>query len=113
MNTYPTLTLHRSELVARHACEEGLALFDDVCTLGGTGDELTFELSPLAVLWLARDAPDVLAWLRGEGFCTVDLTGADLTGADLRGALRDETDPPIVAGWTLHNGRLQRSTQEG
>jgi Pentapeptide repeats (8 copies) len=54
---------------------------------------LRLVLSPLAQLWLARDARDAVSWLRSKGLMGpvsvpygFDLRGADLSGADLRGA---------------------------
>ena len=109
---YPVLTLCRADLVAACACAPWLAIFDEVCRLRGDDaapwvrrggvsrrdpTRLRVELTPLAQVWLARDARSALAWLREHGLMgpaalvradlrRADLTGADLTGADLAGA---------------------------
>ena len=115
------LTLRRTDLVAANACEEWLAVFDEICAMRGADaapwvrrggvsrrdpGRLRIELTPLAQLWMARDARGAVAWLREQGVIGpvyvprlraegLDLRGADLrdaylSGADLRGAnLRD------------------------
>ena len=115
------LTLRRAELVAARACAEWLAVFDEICALRGADaapwvrrggvsrrdpGRLRIELTPLAQLWMARDARGAVTWLREQGVLGpvfaprlraegIDLRGADLrdaylSGADLRGAnLRD------------------------
>ena len=117
----PGLTLRRTDLVAANACEEWLAVFDEICAMRGADaapwvrrggvsrrdpGRLRIELTPLAQLWMARDARGAVAWLREQGVLGpvfaprlraegIDLRGADLrdaylSGADLRGAnLRD------------------------
>ncbi len=109
---HPTLTLHRADLVAARACAEWLATFDAICALRGDGraplvrrggvsrrdpQRLRIELTPLAQLWMARDARGAVTWLRGRGELGpvyaprvqapgIDLGGANLLGADLYGA---------------------------
>jgi hypothetical protein len=122
----PVLTLRRADLVAAHACAEWLGIFDAICALRGDDaaplvrrggvsrrdpSRLRIELTPLAQLWMARDAYGAVSWLRDRGVLGpvyaprvqasgidlrgaylggADLCGADLYGADLRGAdLRD------------------------
>ena len=116
------LTLRRAELVAARACAEWLAVFDEICALRGADaapwvrrggvsrrdpGRLRIELTPLAQLWMARDARGAVTWLREQGVLGpvfaprlraegIDLRGADLrdaylsgaylSGADLRGA---------------------------
>ena len=106
------LTLRRAELVAARACAEWRAVFDEICALRGADaapwvrrggvsrrdpGRLRIELTPLAQLWMARDARGAVQWLREQGVLGpvgaprlraegIDLRGADLRGADLRGA---------------------------
>ena len=106
------LTLRRAELVAARACAEWLAVFDEICAMRGADaapwvrrggvsrrdpERLRIELTPLAQLWMARDARDAAAWLRDKGVLGpvyapylraegIDLRAADLRGADIRGA---------------------------
>ena len=116
------LVLRRSELVEARACAVWLAVFDQICAMRGADaapwvrrggvsrrdpERLRIELTPLAQLWMARDARDAAAWLRDKGvlgpvfapylraegidlsgayLSGADLSGADLRGADLRGA---------------------------
>ena len=137
------LTLRRAELVAARACAEWLAVFDEICALrgderaplvrrGGVSlrdpERLRVALTPLAQLWMARDARGAVTWLREQGVLGpvfaprlraegIDLrgadlrdaylSGADLRGADLRGALRWFSDPPL-SGWTVRDGVLAR-----
>jgi uncharacterized protein YjbI with pentapeptide repeats len=108
----PTLTLRRADLVAARACFEWLSIFDAICALRGDDraplvrrggvsrrdpQRLRIELTPLAQLWMARDARGAVSWLRERGVLGpvyaprvqasgVDLGGANLIGADLRGA---------------------------
>ena len=144
----PGLTLRRTDLVAANACEEWLAVFDEICAMRGADaapwvrrggvsrrdpERLRIELTPLAQLWMARDARDAAAWLRDKGVLGpvfapylrakgIDLSGAYLRGADLsgaylsgadircadiRGALRWFSDPP-VSGWVVRDGVLSR-----
>ena len=119
---HPTLTLRRADLVAAHACSEWLGIFDAICALRGDDraplvrrggvsrrdpQRLRIELTPLAQLWMARDAHGAVSWLRDRGvlgpvcaprvqasgidlsganLCGAYLSGANLCGADLRGA---------------------------
>ena len=106
------LTLRRAELVAARACAEWRAVFDEICALRGADaapwvrrggvslrdpERLRVALTPLAQLWMARDARDAAAWLRDKGVLGpvfapylraegIDLSGAYLSGAYLRGA---------------------------
>ncbi len=116
------LILRRAELVAAHACAAWLAVFDEILAMRGADaapwvrrggvsrrdpERLRIELTPLALLWMARDARNAVAWLRARGVLAhvfapqlraegIDLSGAylsaaylsaaDLRGADLRGA---------------------------
>ena len=106
------LTLRRTDLVAARACAEWLAVFDEICALrgderaplvrrGGVSlrdpERLRVALTPLAQLWMARDARGAVTWLREQGVLGpvfaprlraegIDLRGADLRGANLRGA---------------------------
>ena len=76
------LTLRRTDLVAANACEEWLAVFDEICAMRGADaapwvrrggvsrrdpGRLRIELTPLAQLWMARDARGAVAWLREQG----------------------------------------------
>ena len=144
----PVLTLRRADLVAARACSEWLATFDAICALRGDDraprvrrggvsqrdpSRLRIELSPLAQLWMARDAQGAVTWLRDRGVIGpvyaprvraegidlrgadlygadlrgADLGGADLGGADLSGAYRWTSDPP-VPGWVQRDGVLSR-----
>lgn len=112
----PVLTIRRADLVAAHACAEWLGIFDAICALRGDDraplvrrggvsrrdpQRLRIELTPLAQLWMARDAHGAVSWLRDMGVLGpvyapraqapgIDLRDADLSGADLRDAdLRD------------------------
>lgn len=108
----PVLTLRRADLVAAGACAEWLRTFDEICALRGDDraplvrrggvtrrdpQRLRIELTPLAQLWMARDAHGAVSWLRDKGVLGavfaprlqapgIDLYGADLGGANLRGA---------------------------
>ena len=145
---HPTLTLRRADLVAARACAEWLATFDAICALRGDGraplvrrggvsrrdpQRLRIELTPLAQLWMARDAHGAVSWLRERGVLGpvyaprvqasgidlyganlggaylygADLRGADLYGANLYGARR-WSDDPDVPGWTMRDGVLCR-----
>jgi len=135
------LTIRRADLVAAGACAEWLKTFDEVCALRGDDraplvrrggshrrdpQRLRIELTPLAQLWMARDAYGAVSWLREKGVLGpvyaprlqapgIDLRGADLrgaylSGAYLRGAWRWSDDPPI-AGWVLRDGTLTREVQ--
>ena len=129
-----TLTLLRADLEAEDACEDGLALYDE---LSDGAESITLEWTLLAQLWLARDcehagwlrdvglipavsAPGAYlggaylggaylggAYLRGADLGGAYLRGAYLRGADLRGAWR-WSDDPAVPGWRRVDGRLQR-----
>ena len=144
----PVLILRRADLVAAAACAEWLGIFDEILAMRGDDaapwvrrgsvsrrdpSRLRIELSPLAQLWMARDARAAVAWLREKGVLGpvfaprlrapgIDLRGAylrgaylrgaylrgaDLRGADLSGALRWSSDPPVI-GWTLRDGVLAR-----
>ena len=134
---HATLTLRRADLVAARACAEWLGIFDAICALRGLEtapivrrgqiwrrdpQRLRIELTPLAQLWMARDAYGAVSWLRGKGVLGpvyaprvqapgIDLHGAhlrdaNLYGADLRGALR-WSDDAAVPGWTLRDGVLR------
>lgn len=140
---HPTLTLRRADLVAARACAEWLGIFDAICALRGLEtapivrrgqiwrrdpQRLRIELTPLAQLWMARDAKGAVSWLRQRGVLGpvyaprvqapgIDLRGADLHGADLYGAdLRGAnlggalrwSDDPAVPGWTMRDGVLCR-----
>ena len=137
----PVLTIRRADLVAAGACAEWLGIFDAICALRGDDcaplvrrggvarrdpQRLRIELTPLAQLWMARDAYDAVSWLREKGVLGsafaprlqapgVDLSraylrGADLSRADLHGAWRWSDDPPI-AGWALRDGTLTREVR--
>lgn len=110
--THATLTLRRADLVAARACSEWLAIFDAICALRGDDraplvrrggvsrrdpQRLRIELTPLAQLWMARDAYEAVSWLRERGVLGpvyaprvqapgINLGGANLGGANLRGA---------------------------
>ena len=139
----PVLTIRRADLVAARACAEWLNIFDAICALRGDdraplvrrggvsrrdAQRLRIELTPLAQLWMARDAYGAVSWLREKGVLGpvyaprlhapgIDLSGADLTqatlsgaylrGAYLSGAWRWSDDPPI-AGWIVRDGTLTR-----
>ena len=150
------LTLVRAELVAAAACAEWLGTFDAICALRGDdraplvrrGDvsrrdptRLRIELTPLAQLWMARDARGAVTWLREKGvlgpvsiprlrapgidlrgaylrgayLSGADLSGADLRGADLSGAyLRGAwrwSDDAPLAGWVVRNGLLIQASE--
>lgn len=150
---HPTLTLRRADLVAAHACAEWLGIFDAICAMRGLEtapivrrggvtrrdpQRLRIELTPLAQLWMARDAHGAVSWLRERGVLGpvyaprvqasgidlygaylygadlygANLIGANLRGADLRGAdlygARRWSDDPDVPGWTLRDGVLCR-----
>lgn len=133
---HPTLTLRRADLVAAGACAEWLATFDAICALRGDDraplvrrggvsrrdpSRLRVELTPLAQLWMARDAYGAVSWLRNKGVLGpvyapraqasgIDLRGADLSSADLSSARR-WPDDPAVPGWTLRDGVLCREVQ--
>ena len=102
MNQHPVTTvttIKRSDLVARKACPNWLKVFDEICTMRGDDkapmvrrggvsrrdpQRLRVALSPLAQLWLARDAVGAVTWLRAEGLLpNVFLPGANLEGANL------------------------------
>ena len=108
----PVLTLRRADLVAARACAEWIGIFDEILAMRGADaaplvrrgavsrrdpERLRIELTPLAQLWMARDARGAVIWLREQGVLGpvsiprlrapgIDLSGADLGGADLRGA---------------------------
>jgi hypothetical protein len=139
---HPTLTLRREDLVAARACSEWLGIFDAICALRGDDraplvrrggvsrrdpQRLRIELTPLAQLWMARDARGAVSWLRERGVLGpvyaprvqapgIDLRGADLRGADLGGAdlygARRWSDDPDVPGWTLRDGVLCREVSQ-
>lgn len=75
----PVLTLRRADVVDARACSEWLGIFDEILALRGADaapwvrrggvsrrdpERLRIELTPLAQLWMARDARDAVAWLR-------------------------------------------------
>ena len=129
----PVLILRRADLVAARACAEWIAVFDAICSMRGADaapwvrrgavsrrdpERLRIELTPLAQLWMARDARDAVAWLREQGVLGpvfaprlwadgIDLRGAYLRGADLSVALRWSSDPPL-SGWIVRDGVLAR-----
>jgi len=144
---HPILTLRRADLVAARACAEWLGIFDAICAMRGLEtapivrrgqiwrrdpQRLRIELTPLAQLWMARDARGAVSWLRERGVLGpvyvprvqapgIDLRGADLRGADLRGAdlraadlygVRRWSDDPDVPGWTLRDGVLCREVSQ-
>jgi len=121
---HPILTLRRADLVAARACAEWLGIFDAICAMrgletaplvrrGGVSrrdpQRLRIELTPLAQLWMARDARGAVSWLRERGVLGpvyaprvqapgIDLYGANLYGANLRSArIAKGASPP--AGW--------------
>ena len=149
----PVLILRRADLVAARACAEWIAVFDAICSMRGADaapwvrrgavsrrdpERLRIELTPLAQLWMARDARDAVAWLREQGVLGpvfaprlwadgIDLRGAYLRGADLRGAylggaylggayLRGAdlsgalrwSSDPPLSGWIVRDGVLAR-----
>lgn len=78
----PVLTIRRADLVAAGACAEWLKTFDAICALRGLEtapivrrgqiwrrdpQRLRIELTPLAQLWMARDAYGAVSWLRSKG----------------------------------------------
>ena len=129
----PVLTLRRADVVDARACSEWLGIFDEILALRGADaapwvrrggvsrrdpERLRIELTPLAQLWMARDARDAVAWLREQGVLGpvfaprlraegIDLRGADLSVAYLSVALRWSSDPSL-SGWTLRDGVLAR-----
>ena len=153
---FPVLTLRRADLVGAHARAEWLRVFDEVCALRGDDraplvrrggvsqrdpQRLRIELTPLAQLWMARDARNAMQWLRDKGALgpvyaprvqasgidlrSANLGGADLYGANLRSAnlggaylrgadlygARRWSDDPAIAGWVLRDGTLTREVQ--
>ena len=132
------LILRRADLVAADACAAWLGIFDEILAMRGDDaapwvrrggvsrrdpGRLRIKLTPLAQLWMARDASGAVAWLREQGVLGpvsiprlrapgIDLIGAYLRGAylrgaDLSGALRWFSDPP-VSGWVVRDGVLSR-----
>jgi hypothetical protein len=88
--------------VAARACFEWLGIFDAICALRGDDraplvrrggvsrrdpQRLRIELTPLAQLWMARDARGAVSWLRERGVLgpvyapRVQAPGIDLYGA--------------------------------
>ena len=108
----PVLILRRADLVAARACAEWLGIFDEILAMRGADaapwvrrgsvsrrdpSRLRIELSPLAQIWMARDARGAVTWLRERGVLGpvsiprlrapgIDLGGADLSAAYLRDA---------------------------
>ncbi len=128
MNTFvsPVIYLLRRDLVAREACADGLALFDELAALQGRKRSLRLTWTHL--LWLVTDARsrEYVAWaqrggllprlglafenLRGADLEGADLEGADLRGADLRGAdLKDAN----LEGADLEGANLRGADLEG
>jgi hypothetical protein len=107
------ITIKRSELVAKNACERGMAYFKTLAPKG----VLRLEWTCANQIKLATEAREWLDWardhigfpgfnLRSADLTSADLTSANLTSADLYGAFRD-TDLP---GWKSVNGRLERAS---
>ena len=133
---HPILTLRRADLVAAHACAEWLAIFDAICALRGLEtapivrrgqiwrrdpQRLRIELTPLAQLWMARDASGAVLWLRDKGVlgpaCAprvqaqgIDLRDADLSGANLYGAYLRGAD---LSGANLRGADLSGANLRG
>jgi uncharacterized protein YjbI with pentapeptide repeats len=92
------VSIHRSDLVAKEACIEGLAIFDGLVSLQGQiKDVWSFEWTTLCAVWLSVWQPSHSAWLRHHGFIPIanlrnaylrsaNLGGANLCSADLRSA---------------------------
>ena len=123
-----SVTLTRSELVQRGACESGIALFDAIAKRGKV---CVKDWSPLHTVWLASAYGSFSSWLAdnalipranlsranlsGADLSRADLSGADLYGANLSGAnlsganlsraARSRFDAPIE-GYKLENGIL-------
>ena len=77
-----------AELRERHACLEGMALAESIADSAG---RVTFELTPLAWVWLESAGRRWATWL---GIQAPSLAGADLARANLEGA-------------NLHNANLE------
>jgi uncharacterized protein YjbI with pentapeptide repeats len=83
------VSLTRADLEERHACSEGLALFDDMASRQGeVKDTLSIEWTPLHGVWLAVWQPGFSLWLRERNLIPqiANLGGANLRGANLDGA---------------------------
>lgn len=90
-----TVTVTRLSLVESDACSAGLAFFDAVAD---GADSISFELTPLAWVWLEAEGCCWASWLRlplpslagadlrSACLASVDLRGTRLAGADLRDA---------------------------
>src|ERR1043165_5116370 len=88
------VSIHRSELVRRRACDDGLRDFDALATLQGQiKDTWSFEWTRLLQVQLAISPYRFHAqWLIEQSLIPeynlsgANLRGANLTGANLRGA---------------------------
>jgi hypothetical protein len=93
-----SVTLHRKTLVRLDACEDGIALFDQIAAMQPASDPR--RLKRIRVVrwtlahqcWLLVGSPAFCEWMRRQGLIPwipmerADLRGADLRGADLQGA---------------------------
>ena len=133
---HPTLTLRREDLVAARSCSEWLGIFDAICALRGDDraplvrrggvsrrdpQRLRIELTPLAQLWMARDARGAVSWLRKRGVLGpvyaprvqapgIDLRAANLTSANLSDATLTSAN---LSDATLTSANLSGATLTG
>ena len=116
-----SITLTRGVLTHPHrnACSEGLALFDAILAAQterriASGkrplNRLRVRWTPLAQLWLARDASGFSQWLFDKGLApSVNLSGANLSSAYLSGAYRSASGDAPVPGWCIENSAMVRA----
>ena len=106
LNRSAVLVLRRSELAVDETKWPFMPVFDDVFAMRGAKETepLRVELSPLAVLWLARDAKVDFRALTDTGFC-INFPGIKLECLDLRGA--------DLSGAYLHSASLRGSDLSG
>ncbi len=92
MTTGIVVTIYRKDLIARDACDAGLAWFDSMVVAQGRKHSVRWHWTPLHMVWMATAVPGYWLWARDQGLLpslalgSTNLRGANLCGANLCGA---------------------------
>ena len=111
-----TVSIWRKTLVRLRACGDGIELFDRIATMQSLDDprrlkRIRIQWSPLAEVWLSRDASGHVGWLRTNKIIPrIDLDGANLARAYLS---RAHLDGANLSGANLFGANLSGADLDG